>query len=50
MRDGAANPDLSGPLGMTLLEKLADPDNGLVLDSWIDADGMLGGNAANHIP
>ena len=44
------NPDLAGPLGMTLLQKLADPDAGIVLDSWIDANGLLGGDAGIHIP
>jgi hypothetical protein len=50
LRDGAANPNMSGPLGRTLVELLADPDLGLVLDSWLDANGLPGGNATNHIP
>jgi hypothetical protein len=53
LRDGALvqNEDinLSGPLGRTLVQKLADEANGLVLDSWVDANGAPGGNAANYI-
>ncbi len=48
-RDGASIPNLAGPLGATLIERLADPDNGIVLDSWIDADGRLRGNATNFL-
>ena len=40
LRDGANNPDYAGPLGATLLRRLTDPDTGIVLDSWIDADGQ----------
>jgi len=42
LRDGAANPNLAGPLGATLLQRLADPA-GIVLDAWIDANGDPGG-------
>ncbi len=49
LRDGALNPNLSGPLGQTLIEKLTDPDAGVVLDSWIDADGELQGDASGHV-
>ena len=49
LRDGAADPNLSGPLGALLIQKLADP-NGLVLDSWINADGVLEGDASNFVP
>jgi len=38
-RDGALNENLSGPLGATLITKLSDPSNGLVLDSWVNANG-----------
>lgn len=48
-RDGAQNPEMCGPLGETLLRKMADPDEGLVLDAWIDADGDFGGTAATII-
>ncbi|MEQ1565873.1 MAG: hypothetical protein ABMA64_09570 [Myxococcota bacterium] len=40
IRDGALDPTLTGPLGAALLQRLADPDLGLVLDTWIDADGI----------
>jgi hypothetical protein len=47
-RDGATQTNLAGPLGVTLLRLLTDPDNGLVLDSWYDADGQPRGDAATH--
>jgi hypothetical protein len=46
LRDGSSDPEMSGPLGATLLRLLTDPDQGLVLDAWIDADGQLRGEAA----
>lgn len=49
LRDGAVDPAMAGPMGQTLLEMLTDPVNGRVLDSWIDADGVLRGNAQTHI-
>ena len=49
-RDGALDPNLAGPLGATLIRKLSDPLNGIVLDSWIDADGALQGDAPTHVP
>jgi hypothetical protein len=48
-RSGATNPGFAGPLGSTLIRLLSDPVNGLVLDSWIDADGALGGNAGTFV-
>ncbi len=45
LRDGATFPNLSGPLGATLIEKLADPDTGIVLDSWLDANSNARGGA-----
>ena len=30
---------MAGPLGATLIRRLTDPDTGIVLDSWYDADG-----------
>ncbi len=47
LRDGALDPELAGPLGATLIRRLTDPDSpdGIVLDSWIDADGTLRGAA-----
>ncbi len=48
-RDGAANQNLTGPLGQSLIDKLTDPINGVVLDAWIDADGVRQGNAADYV-
>lgn len=45
LRDGADNPNMSGPMGATLIQKLTDPTGGIILDSWIDANGMLQGDA-----
>lgn len=47
-RDGAVQTNLAGPLGATLLRLLSDPNNGLVLDSWYDADGQPRGDASSH--
>ena len=49
LRDGASDPQMAGPLGATLLERLTDPATGIVLDSWIDADGQVRGNAGTWI-
>lgn len=40
LRDGAAQPLLAGPLGQALIQLLTDPIAGLVLDAWIDAEGV----------
>jgi hypothetical protein len=48
-RGGALNQNLSGPLGAQLIEKLADPNVGVVLDSWLDADAQPRGDAANFL-
>jgi hypothetical protein len=48
-RDGSTDPRMAGPLGQTLIQRLTDPDTGVVLDSWIDADGQLRGNASNYV-
>jgi hypothetical protein len=50
MRDGAADPTRPGPFGATLIKRLTDPDNGIVLDSWIDADGLPQGHATDFVP
>lgn len=50
LRDGALYPDMPGPLGATLAQRLADPNNGLILDSWLDADGNPGGQASSYLP
>ncbi len=49
LRDGAPDPNMAGPLGATLIELLSDPDDGVVLDSWIDADGATGGDADDFV-
>ena len=40
---------MSGPLGSALIKKLTDPTTGVVLNSWIDADAALQGDAANFV-
>ncbi len=49
LRDGAQNPTFTGPLGATLLERLTDPNTGIVLDSWLDADSQPQGDAATYV-
>jgi mono/diheme cytochrome c family protein len=49
LRDGAIFPDMSGPMGARLVNKLAHPKEGLVLDSWLDADGDLKGKTKKTI-
>jgi hypothetical protein len=52
LRDGSADPQRPGPLGATLIQKLTDPVNGIVLDSWFDANGAAGQRAglrAGHL-
>jgi len=46
---GQGQSTLSGPLNPNLLSKLADPAAGLILDSWIDANGAVGGNANQFV-
>jgi len=48
-RGGALNQNLAGPLGAQLIEKLSDPNIGVVLDSWLDANGQAQGNAPNYL-
>ena len=52
LRDGAAFPNLSGPLGAALIRRLTDPDPafGIILDSWLDANSTKQGDAALYIP
>ena len=45
----ASNTVVAGPMSADMLEKLAHPDNGKILDSWYDADGVAAGNAANFV-
>lgn len=49
IQNGALYPGLAGPLGSTLVQKLADPNVGLILDSWIDANGAAQGYAGNFV-
>lgn len=49
LRRGANNPEMNGPLGRDIIERLTDPEMGIILDSWIDANGALQGNAANFV-
>jgi len=48
-RGGSLDPQLSGPLGGFYIQRLSDPNNGIILDSWLDANGNAQGNAANFI-
>jgi hypothetical protein len=50
MRDGATDPNRPGPLGATLIQRLSDPVNGIVLNSWFDADGQAHGNVGVFVP
>ena len=49
LRTGSLNSGMAGPLGVEIIQLLTDPDNGLVLDSWLDADGNPQGNANNYV-
>jgi hypothetical protein len=49
LRQGSADPFMAGPLGGYLVQLLADPDSGVVLDSWLDADADPGGDAATNM-
>ena len=50
LRLGAGDPAMTGPLGADLLNLLTDPDTGLVLDSWLDADSAKQGGAGTILP
>jgi hypothetical protein len=45
LRDGATNPTMAGPLGAALIERLANPLTGIVLNAWLDANGAAHGGA-----
>lgn len=49
LRDGAYTPVAEGPLGATLVRRLASPTDGIVLDAWLDADRGAQGNATGLI-
>ena len=40
LRADTPNPNMAGPLGGSLVRRLTDPDTGIVLDVWLDADGI----------
>lgn len=48
-RDGAANSNMTGPLGTTLAERLANPTTGIILNSWVNADRTVKGDATTLI-
>ena len=53
LRDGALNPNLAGPLGYTMIQRLTNPDPavGIILDSWFDANGdPVGGAPGAPVP
>lgn len=50
LRNGATNQFLAGPLGFDTIQLLAHPTLGVVLDSWIDTDRQIRGQAGNFIP
>lgn len=49
LRDGADNPNLAGPLGSILVQKLCNPTSGIILNAWIDANGLNQGDAGNFV-
>lgn len=48
-RGGALYPNMAGPLGAAKIQKLTDPNIGVVLDSWLDANGNPQGQAAQFL-
>lgn len=49
LRDGSIDPNMAGPMGRSLIERIADPNLGIVLDSWLDADRVRRGDAPTHL-
>ena len=49
LRDDPDTLEFSGPLSGSLIEKLSNPDTGIILDGWIDADGAVQGTAGLHV-
>lgn len=49
LRDGSIDSNLAGPLGATLIQRLADPATGIVLDSWFDPDAAAHGDATGFL-
>lgn len=50
LRDGAPDPTMAGPLGASLIQRLADPNNGIVLNNWFDADAAARGGVGVLVP
>ncbi|MEZ4473009.1 MAG: hypothetical protein R3F60_19935 [bacterium] len=48
-RINGTNAEMAGPMPGDMVQLLTDPNVGVVLDSWIDADGNAQGGAANFI-
>lgn len=46
LRAGAPDSAYAGPLGPALIQKLTDPQTGLVLDTWVDSEGVPEADAA----
>lgn len=49
LRAGENNPNFSGPLPGSTIMRLTDPSAGIVLDSWIDANGVVQGDAGTFV-
>lgn len=49
LRDGATDPEMAGPFGATLIQRLTDPALGIVLDAWLNAAGGREGAAQTII-
>jgi hypothetical protein len=46
LRADTPNPNMAGPLGAERIRRLTDPETGIVLTGWLDANGELQGGAA----
>jgi hypothetical protein len=49
LRIGATFPLMSGPLGANLASRLTDPSTGIILNAWVDADGILQGDGSLYV-
>lgn len=48
-RINADDAEMAGTLPAAIIQMMTDPNQGVILDSWIDADGAPQGGAANFI-
>jgi hypothetical protein len=48
LRADTPNPQMAGPLGASMLRRLTDPDTGIILDIWLDANGTEHRTPANQ--